>query len=178
MSVIHVHESDKFKELISTGVSLVDFSASWCGPCKLVEPVFKNLAKENPSIKFIHIDVDDAAESMEEELEAVSGVPHFELYHNGEKISQFAGANLGKIKESVETLKSKLEASKPVEEEEKKEESKEEVITNVEKEEDKNEPKEDVQTGEQKDSDSQGSHEHSKLEEISNSNQTEEPKKE
>lgn len=128
MSVIHVSESAEFKKLISTGVSLVDFSATWCGPCKRVEPVFKDLAKENPNIKFIHIDIDEAAETMANELSNVTGVPHFELYHNGEKLSQFAGANLVRIKESVETLKLKLEPPKVQENkvEEKKEEKKEE----------------------------------------------------
>lgn len=109
MSVVHVTESAEFQKLISTGVALVDFSASWCGPCKRVEPVFKDLAKENPSVKFIHIDVDDASDSMPNELADVSGVPHFELFHNGTKISQFAGANLNKIRESVKLLKTKLE---------------------------------------------------------------------
>ncbi|CAF0931097.1 unnamed protein product [Brachionus calyciflorus] len=126
MSVIHVNESAKFKELISSGVSLVDFSATWCGPCKRIEPHFKDLAKENPNVNFIHIDVDEASETMPNELSHVSGVPHFELYHNGEKISQFAGANLDRIKEGVALLKSKLIAPKEVEEK-KKEEPEEEA---------------------------------------------------
>ena len=112
MSVIHITESAEFQKAISTGVALVDFSASWCGPCKRVEPVFKELAKENPTVKFIHVDVDEASDSMSNELENVSGVPHFELFHNGVRISQFSGANMNKIKESVKLLKSKLELTK------------------------------------------------------------------
>lgn len=151
MSVIHVTESDEFQKLISSGVALVDFSASWCGPCKRVEPVFKELAKENPTVKFIHVDVDEACDTMPNELENVSGVPHFELFHNGSRISQFAGANLTRIRESVKILKSKLETPKveePQKEEVKKEESpKDEQV----KEEPKNEENKNESASDKKD---------------------------
>ena len=46
-----------FEELISKGVVLVDFHATWCGPCKMMSPILEKIANEN--LKIVKIDVDN-----------------------------------------------------------------------------------------------------------------------
>ena len=84
---------------------LVDFTASWCGPCKMIAPVFEQLAGENPEVKFIKVDVDENGEAAQEM--GVQAMPTFMAFHNGAKVEEFAGANAEKLKTMVAGLKAK-----------------------------------------------------------------------
>jgi thiol-disulfide isomerase/thioredoxin len=55
----------KFNEVIHSGKTvLVDFSATWCGPCKMMEPILKELASSTgPDVKIIKVDVDKNQEA-------------------------------------------------------------------------------------------------------------------
>jgi len=69
---------------------LVDFSAVWCGPCKMLDPVVKQLAKEwDGKVKFGKLDVDHNPElAMEYQ---VMGVPTLMLFKNGEPVERVTG---------------------------------------------------------------------------------------
>ena len=56
------------KSIKENDVAIVDFSATWCPPCRAAAPVFAKLSKEYPDIKFVNVDVDvnsKAARAME-----------------------------------------------------------------------------------------------------------------
>jgi len=50
---------DNFDELVKDGVSVVDFSATWCGPCQMLHPNFEQVSNELTDYKFIGVDVDE-----------------------------------------------------------------------------------------------------------------------
>ncbi len=50
--------NENFEELTKTGVSVIDFNATWCGPCKMLHPHLEEVSEEFKDYKFISVDVD------------------------------------------------------------------------------------------------------------------------
>lgn len=86
--VIHNPANDEFEELISTGKTLVDFWASWCGPCRSQMPILEQL-EATGAVDLIKIDVDTDFEFSKEF--GVSSIPTLILYDNGKIIKKFVG---------------------------------------------------------------------------------------
>ena len=59
--IYHIETVNEFEELIKQGECLIDFFATWCGPCKMIAPVLEGLDKtgELKDVKIIKIDVDE-----------------------------------------------------------------------------------------------------------------------
>ncbi|KAE8632694.1 hypothetical protein XENTR_v10001638 [Xenopus tropicalis] len=85
--VRHVESLDEFQNILKEAgdkLVVVDFTATWCGPCKMISPVFEKLSVENPDVVFIKVDVDDA-----QDVAAhcdVKCMPTFHFYKNGQKV--------------------------------------------------------------------------------------------
>ncbi|XP_053477932.1 thioredoxin-like isoform X1 [Ictalurus furcatus] len=95
------------KALADAGDKLVvvDFTATWCGPCQSIAPFYKGLsdAAGNANVVFLKVDVDDAqdvAQSCE-----IRCMPTFYFYKHGKKIDEFSGSNQTKLEELVNTHK-------------------------------------------------------------------------
>ena len=71
---------------------VVDFYANWCGPCKLVGPIFKQCADEFPAekVKFVKVDTDLFPDLVDKYN--MQGLPLFGLFINGEIVSSHSGA--------------------------------------------------------------------------------------
>uniref|UniRef100_A0A8D0E570 Thioredoxin n=1 Tax=Salvator merianae TaxID=96440 RepID=A0A8D0E570_SALMN len=81
---------------------VVDFSATWCGPCKMIKPFYHSLAEKYPDVVFIEIDVDDA-QDVASHCD-VKCMPTFQFYKNNEKVHEFSGANKEKLEETIKNL--------------------------------------------------------------------------
>ena len=79
----------EFEETIKEGVTLVDFFATWCGPCKMLGPVLEELSTEIPDVKFVKVDVDDEPELAEKF--GIMSIPSVFLFKNGEVAGSFLG---------------------------------------------------------------------------------------
>ncbi|XP_070785990.1 thioredoxin-like [Enoplosus armatus] len=82
---------------------VVDFTATWCGPCKQIGPVFEkeSLEPENANVIFLKVDVDEA-EDVSSECK-ISCMPTFHFYKNGAKVDEFSGANKATLLEKLAT---------------------------------------------------------------------------
>ena len=68
---------------------LVDFWASWCGPCKMVAPVVEQIADEHPEIKVCKVNVDEEMELAQQYR--VMSIPTLMAFKNGEITNQSVG---------------------------------------------------------------------------------------
>jgi thiol-disulfide isomerase/thioredoxin len=64
MPLPYVKTDGEFSALLKAHpVMIANFTASWCGPCKMISPQIETLAKENPDVFFCKIDVDENDET-------------------------------------------------------------------------------------------------------------------
>ena len=82
--------NDNFNTSIESGVCVVDFFATWCGPCKMLTPIFESLSKEmSDKVDFAKIDIDRSLE-VAQEYEIVS-VPTMIIFKNGKEVQRIVG---------------------------------------------------------------------------------------
>ncbi len=80
-------EKDNLAELIAANDKvIVQFSASWCGNCKIMKPKFKKMATENESTQFVLVDAEQFPESRK--LAKVDNLPTFAAFKNGHLVNQ------------------------------------------------------------------------------------------
>ncbi|GBB88386.1 hypothetical protein RclHR1_14960001 [Rhizophagus clarus] len=81
---------------------VIDFFASWCGPCKFIAPKYEELSKEHTDVTFLKVDGDDSRELTEEY--GITGYPTFFFIKDGEN-KKLVGANAAKLEEYIKELK-------------------------------------------------------------------------
>jgi thioredoxin 1 len=91
---VDMSPGDSFDDLVlkSNVPVIVDFHANWCGPCKLMAPIFKDLADEyaETNIKFVKLDTDDHEDTVDQYN--IQGLPTFAVFKNGEIVATHSGA--------------------------------------------------------------------------------------
>ena len=70
---------------------LVDFWASWCGPCQMLSPVIEKIAQEYKENKLVIVKLNIEQNTQTPEKYSVLSIPTVKLFKNGEVVSQFIG---------------------------------------------------------------------------------------
>lgn len=100
----HVKSLEQFKSLTASGLSIIKYTASWCGPCVRIAPMFAEFAEKNfdPPCNFLVVDIDEAQDSdLKEVTNKVRSVPFFQFMKDGEVVDSVIGANMTNLSQKI-----------------------------------------------------------------------------
>lgn len=97
----NIINSQEFDNAIQNGVVVVDFFATWCGPCKMLSPIFEELGEELEKVKFVKVDIDKNSDLVQK-FKIVS-VPTIKIFKDGKEVDTLVGFM------PKEVLKNKIE---------------------------------------------------------------------
>ncbi|HBJ1648722.1 MULTISPECIES: thioredoxin [Clostridium] len=81
---------NEFDDAIKEGIVIVDFFADWCGPCKMLAPIFEELEEEmKDTVKFFKVNVDESGELASKF--SVFSIPTMIIFKDGKDVSTEVG---------------------------------------------------------------------------------------
>ncbi len=76
-------DDNTFDSLISDGLTLVDFWASWCGPCQMFGPIFESVSEIEPDVHFVKFEIDETNRRTPAKF-GIRSIPSVLAFKNGE----------------------------------------------------------------------------------------------
>ncbi|XP_076268842.1 UBX domain-containing protein 4-like isoform X3 [Rhynchophorus ferrugineus] len=102
-SVIHIrskYDLDNRLKAAGTKLVVIDFFATWCGPCKMIAPELDRMAKEFSNVLFLKVDVDQNGDISREY--SVSAMPTFVFVKNRREVTRFQGADSYQLRSTIQ----------------------------------------------------------------------------
>lgn len=104
MALEHVNDAG-FDGKISDGISLVDFWASWCGPCQMFGPLFEEAGKKNQDVNFLKFEIDESNRRTPAKY-GIRSIPTVLAFKNGELLEARSGVmDVDTISEWIKEIK-------------------------------------------------------------------------
>ncbi len=88
MAVMHLTK-ENFEAETANGIILVDFGAGWCGPCRMLGPIFEELSGEIGQVKFAKVDITECEEIAQKF--SVMSIPTIILFKDGKEEDRMMG---------------------------------------------------------------------------------------
>lgn len=90
MATTHITDESFEKEVLqSQGLTLVDFWAPWCGPCRMLGPIIDEISEEKSDLKVCKVNVDEEIQTAQKY--GVMSIPTMILFKNGEVVDTLIG---------------------------------------------------------------------------------------
>ena len=86
---VYTSEDMQAENLSKNPLTVVDFWATWCGPCRMLSPIIEELAEETPGVVFAKVDVDQNMEVAN--AYKISAVPTVMIFKGGELVERITG---------------------------------------------------------------------------------------
>ena len=88
--MVNVVKNDDFSAAKKASVAVVDFSATWCGPCRMTAPVLEKISEKMAGkVEFFNVDVDENGELAD--MFHITNIPCLVLIKNGVEVSRSVG---------------------------------------------------------------------------------------
>ncbi|KAI0660620.1 thioredoxin-like protein [Cubamyces menziesii] len=107
MSVTHIDSTTQLDGILSKSkdkLSVIDFHATWCGPCHMIAPTYEALAKQYPNANFLKCDVDQAKDVAGRYR--ITAMPTFVFLKGSSEVERIRGANKPALEAAVRRLAS------------------------------------------------------------------------
>lgn len=88
--MININNNFKDEVTNTNGLTIVDFWAPWCGPCKMFGPIFESVSSIKNDVKFCKLNVDEDSENISKEY-GVMSIPTVILFKDGKEINRNIG---------------------------------------------------------------------------------------
>lgn len=85
----HIKDSAEFNNETAKGKVLVDFFATWCGPCKMLSPVLEKVASEHEDLTVLKVDVDEVGDVATQY--GIRSIPTLILFEDGKAVDMKLG---------------------------------------------------------------------------------------
>ena len=103
---MHPKNMSEFNAIIEKDkLSLVDFFASWCGPCKMIAPYLEKFATTYTDVQIVKVDVDDSNFMEAVKKYKIHAMPTFKFIKKGNLVAEVVGANPDKLEQTIKKFK-------------------------------------------------------------------------
>jgi len=102
MSITHITSVSQLNGILAKSndkLTIIDFHATWCGPCHAIAPVFESLSKQYKNVNFLKCDTDAASDVSS--LYRISAMPTFIFLKGSTKVDEVRGANKYDLENAV-----------------------------------------------------------------------------
>ena len=87
--LVHIESEKQFDEVVKNGKVIVDFYASWCGPCRMIAPILEEIAEEDESLVIAKLDVDEISQVASRY--SVASIPTLLFFNDGTLVHEQIG---------------------------------------------------------------------------------------
>ena len=89
MAIQHANDAT-FTDMIGNGITLVDFWATWCGPCRMFGPIFEEASNKTNDAKFVKFEIDESNRQTPMKY-GIRSIPSILAFKNGELVEARTG---------------------------------------------------------------------------------------
>lgn len=101
-----IEEMDKILDNADESLVVVDYSTSWCGPCKVFAPIFEELSEVHKEVVFVKVMGDASAKASElMRREGIRAVPAFHFWKEKKRVKDITGARRDDVEGAITELK-------------------------------------------------------------------------
>ncbi len=85
----YLEKAEEYSKILKKDLVLVDFFATWCGPCRLLSKEIESLAKKRPDLEIVKVDIDKFPDIADKNHIMV--VPTMKIYKKGNEVNSHSG---------------------------------------------------------------------------------------
>ncbi|KAJ3146818.1 Cytoplasmic thioredoxin isoenzyme 2 [Geranomyces michiganensis] len=90
-----VKTAEEYAAVLKENKVVIDFHATWCGPCKMIAPKYEAFSTKYTGATFVKLDVDEVPDVAEKE--GISSMPSFLIFVDGQRVGEIVGASPAKL---------------------------------------------------------------------------------